>query len=161
MNGKLYRARKGIYASVSACVRDKCSYTNFFECPRGVKQGCLLSPLMFSFFVNELAVEVSRNGKHCIQMIPGAIEIFLLLFADDVILMSSTPAGLQNQLNHLKNEADRLYLSVNLDKTNIVGFRMGGHLAARERWVYGDEKVFWKLFDSQNQCSHMLLKFGA
>ena len=49
-------------------------------------------------------MEVSRNGKHCIQMIPGAIEIFLLLFADDVILMSSTPAGLQNQLNHLKNE---------------------------------------------------------
>ncbi|MCB4773643.1 MAG: hypothetical protein LGB05_08505, partial [Sulfurovum sp.] len=141
VNGKLYRALKDIYASVSACVRDKCSYTKCFECPRGMKQGCLLSPPMFSFFVNELAVEVSMNGKHGIQMIPGAIEIFLLLFADDVILMSSTPAGLQNQLNHLKNEADRLYLSVNLDKKNIMVFRMGGHLAARERWVYVDEKV--------------------
>ncbi|MCB4748422.1 MAG: hypothetical protein LGB54_07545, partial [Sulfurovum sp.] len=114
-------------------------YTNSFACPRGVKQGCLLSPLMFSLFVNELAVEVSRNGRHSIQMIPGAIEIFVL-FADDVILMSSTPAGLQNQLNHLKNEADRLYLGVNLDKTNMF-FCMGGHLAARERWVYGDEEV--------------------
>ena len=141
VNGKLYRALKGIYASVSACVCDKCSYTKCFECPRGVKQGCLLSPLMFSFFVKELAVEVSRNGKHGMQMIPGAIEIFLLLFADDVILMSSTPAGLQNHLNHLKNETDRLYLSDNLDKTHIMVFRMGGHLAARERWVYGDEKV--------------------
>ena len=96
---------------------------------------------MFSLFVNELAVEVSRNGKHGIQMIPGAIEIFLLLFADDVIFMSSTPAGLQNQLNHLKNEADRLYLSVNLDKTNIMAFRIGVHLTARERWVYGDIEV--------------------
>ena len=96
VNVKLYRALKGIYASVSACVHDKCAYSK--------KK---LSALIFSFFVNELAVEVSRNGKHCIQMIPGAIEIFLLLFADDVILMSSTPAGLQNQLNHLKNEADR------------------------------------------------------
>ena len=83
---------------------------------------------MFSLFVNESAVEVSRNGKHGIQMILGAIEIFLLLFADDVILMSSTPAGLQNQLNHFKNEADRLYL----DKTNIMVFRMGEHLVARE-----------------------------
>ena len=87
---------------------------------------------MFSLFVNESVVEVSRNDKHGIQMIPGAIEIFLLLFADDVILMSSTPAGLQNQLNHFKNEADRLYLSVNLDKTNIMIFRMGEHLVARE-----------------------------
>ena len=141
VNGKLYRALKGIYASVSACVCDKCSYTKCFECPRGVKHGCLLSPLMFSFFVKELAVEVWRNAKHGIQMIPGAIEIVLLLFADVVILTSSTPAGLQNQLNHLKNEADRLYLSVNLDKTNIMVFRLGGHLAARERWVYGDGKV--------------------
>ena len=69
VNGKLYRALKSIYASMSACVRDKCSYTNSFACTRGVKQGCLLSPLMFSLFVNELAVEVSKNGKHGIQMI--------------------------------------------------------------------------------------------
>ena len=32
VNGKLYRALKGIYASVPACVRDKCSYTKYFEC---------------------------------------------------------------------------------------------------------------------------------
>ena len=48
-------------------------------------------------------MEVSRNGKHGMKMILGAIDISLLLFAH-VIFMSSTPAGLQNQLNHLKNE---------------------------------------------------------
>ena len=96
---------------------------------------------MFSFFINELAVELSKNGKHGIQLIPGAIEIFMLLFADDVILLLSTPAGLQNQLNHLKIEADRLYLTVNLYETNILVFRMGGHLAARERWLYGNDEV--------------------
>ena len=96
---------------------------------------------MFSFFINELAVELSKNGKHGIQLIPGATEIFMLLFADDVILLSSTPAGLQNQLNHLKIEADRLYCTAYLDKTNILVFRMGGHLAARERWLYGNEDV--------------------
>ena len=107
---------------------------------------------MFSFFINELAVELSKNGKHGIQLIPGATEIFMLLFADDVILLSSTPAGLQNQLNHLKIEADRLYLTVNLDKTNMMVFRMGGHLAARERWLHGNEerlRVFTPL------CQHM------
>ena len=96
---------------------------------------------MLSFFINELAVELSKNGKHGIQLIPGASEIFMLLFADDVILLSSTPAGLQNQLNHLKTEADRLYLIVNLDQTNITVFRMGIHLSARQRWLYGNEEV--------------------
>ena len=74
-------ALKRIYTSVSACVRDKCLYTDLFKSPGGVKKGCLLSPLMFSFFINELAVELSKNGKHGIQIIPGAFEIFILLFA--------------------------------------------------------------------------------
>ena len=58
--------------------------------------------------------------------------MFLLLFADDVILLSNTIVGLQNQPDSLKREADRVCLTVNLAKTNIMNFRMGGHLATRE-----------------------------
>ena len=90
VKGKLYKASRGIYDSVIACVRDRYSHYDYFDCPRGVKQGCLLNPLMFSFFINELDVVLSKTGKHGIQLIPGAIEIFLLLFADDVILLSNT-----------------------------------------------------------------------
>ena len=144
MNRKLYSVLKGIYASLLACVRDKYSDIIFIvvEFPLVKnKQGCPLRPLMLSFFVSELAMEVPRNGKHGIEMIPGAIDIFLLLFADVIIFLSSTPVGFHNQLNHVKNEADRLYLSVNFDKTNNMVFSMGGHLAVRERWVYGNKEV--------------------
>ena len=71
VNGKLYMALRGIYNSIIACVRDKCSYSDYFACPGGVKQGCLLSPVIFSFFFNELAIEVSITGKHSVQLIPG------------------------------------------------------------------------------------------
>jgi hypothetical protein len=74
-------------------------------------------------------------------MLPGAVEIFLMLFADDVVLLADTIVGLQNQLNVLKEEADRLQLTVNLDKTNVMVFRMGGHLAVHERWFYGNLEV--------------------
>ena len=80
---------------------------------------------MFSFFINELAIEVSKTGKHGIQLIPGTTEIFLLLFADDVILLPNTIVGLQNQLDSLKREPDRLYLTVNLEKTNIMVWMYG------------------------------------
>ena len=33
VNGKLYMALRGIYNSVIACVRDKCSYSDYFACP--------------------------------------------------------------------------------------------------------------------------------
>ena len=141
VNGKLYRALKGIYSSVLACVRVNGAYSNSFKCPRGVKQGCLISPQLFSFFINELAIEVAQKGRHGIQLIAGATELFLLLFADDVILLSGTVNGLQNQLNCLKLEADRLALEVNLDKTNIIVFRMGGHLGLYEQWYYGTRMI--------------------
>jgi hypothetical protein len=141
VSGKMYRALRSIYDNVLASVREKCCYTDYFNCPRGVKQGCLLSPLLFSFFINELAVELSKTGKHGIQLIPGAIEIFLLLFADDIILLSNTIIGLQNQLNSLKREAHRLQLTVNLEKTKILVFRKAGHLVNRENIVLWKRSV--------------------
>ena len=46
--------------------------------------------------------------------------------------------GLQNQPDHLKKEADRLYLTVNLDEMNVMIFRTGGHLVVSEKWLYGN-----------------------
>ena len=97
--------------------------------------------LYIYIFFNEIAVELSKRGRHGIQLIRGATEIFLLLFADDVILLSNTIVGLQNQLDNLKREAARLYLTINLDKTNVMVLRMGGNLAVSEKWLYGNGVV--------------------
>ena len=37
--------------------------------------------------------------------------------------------------------AKRLDLIVNLDNSNIVAFRNGGHLALNERWCFGNEEL--------------------
>ena len=44
----------------------------------------------------------------------------------------------ENQLNILWETAERLGLAVKLDKSNIVVFRNGGHIASCEKWVYGE-----------------------
>ena len=89
---------------------------------------------MFSFLINELAIDVSKTGKHGIHLIPGTIGMFLLLFADDVLLLPNTIVGLQNQLDSLEREADRLYLTGNLEKNN-------NNIATRERWLYSNAVV--------------------
>ena len=53
----------------------------------------------------------------------------IMLFADDVILLSFTITGLQHQLNILNDTVNNLGLVVNLSKSNVVVFRNGGHLA--------------------------------
>ena len=60
------------------------------------------------------------------------------MFADDVILESYTVCGLKNQLNILWETAERLGLAVNLDKSSIIVFRNGGHIASCEKWLDGE-----------------------
>ena len=87
-----------------------------------MKQGCLLSPLIFSLLISEVADFVRRSGKHGIQLLPGHNEICSLLFADDIVLVSSTPSGLQNQINNLEKASKSLRLTINLDKTKVMFF---------------------------------------
>ena len=87
-----------------------------------MKQGCLLSPLTFSLLISEVVDFVRRSGKHGIQLLPGHDEIFSLPFADDIVLVSSTPSGLQNQINNLEKASKSLRLTINLDKTKVMFF---------------------------------------
>ena len=140
--GKIAIALQSRYAIVKARVRAGVGVgggelTDVFLCPRGLKQGEVCSPLLFSLFINELTKDIIESGKHGIQLAPDLIELLILLFADDVVLLSDSVFGLQTQLNVLFNTAKRLDLIVNLDKSNIVVFRNGGHLALNERWWFG------------------------
>ena len=132
---------KSMYSSVQARVRWGGSLSEFFECSLGVKLGCLFSLLIFSLLISEVADFVRENGKHGIQLIPVFEQIFLLLFADDVVLVSSTPGGLQNQIKIEKKTSESLGLRVYLDKTKVMIFRKGGHIAAGEKWFFNGSKI--------------------
>ena len=49
--------------------------------------------------LHSLAADIIKNGRHGIQLLPDMIELFILLFADDIVLLSDTIVGLQNQLD--------------------------------------------------------------
>ena len=136
---KMLRTIKAMYASVQACVKINATtdLSGFFHCLQGLKQGCIASPILFSLLVNELANEIFAKARHGIPLGPTDIELFLLLFADDLTLLASTVIGLQNQLNVLSVAAERLCLTVNLDKSKVIMFRKGGFLAAKEKWFLG------------------------
>ena len=96
---------------------------------------------LFSLFINELTKEITSGGKHGIQLSPDLTELLILLFADDVVLVSDTVVGLQNQLNLLCQVSKRLDLVINLDKSDIVIFRKGGFLSTREKWFFDDKRM--------------------
>ena len=91
----------------------------------------MCSSVLFSLFINELTKDIIESGKHGIQLAPDLIEWLILLFADDVVLLSDSVFGLQTQMIVLFNTAKRLDLIINLDKSNIVVFRNLKEFTAR------------------------------
>ena len=138
---KMIKIIKAIYSTVKATVRFGNKFSEMIDCPLGVKQGCLLSPLLFSILINKVAQKVAERGRSGYQFIPGGKEIFSLLFADDIVLISQTPSGLQNQINNLKIASEELGLEINIQKTKSVVFRKGGYLGRAEKWYYGGEQI--------------------
>ena len=63
-----------MYAIVKARVRAGGELPDVFLCPRGLKQGEVCSPVLFSLFINELTKYITENGKHGIQLSPDLIE---------------------------------------------------------------------------------------
>ena len=59
--------------------------------------------------------------------------LFILLFADDVTLLATTPSGPQNQLNFLRDCCVKKGMEVNEGKTKVMVFRNDGHLGEHEK----------------------------
>ena len=98
INGKLYKNIMSMYECVKA--REQCgsALTEYIYCASGVNQGDICSPVLFSLFIQELTTEVIDAGRHGASFSKELLEIFILLLADDIVLIAETVVGLQNQL---------------------------------------------------------------
>ena len=137
IDGKMLDVLKSIYSEVVSCVRSDIGTTKYFNCSKGLKQGCILSPILFSYIIQVVTNEVCRRGGHGTQLHPDIIELSILLFADDIVLIADTVYGLQRKINVLYNVSCILGLEVHAGKSNIVVFRNGDKLAANEKWHIG------------------------
>ena len=54
IKGKFLRVIKNMYTSVKSCVRNCNNYSEYFECAVGLRQGEVMSPIMFAMFINDL-----------------------------------------------------------------------------------------------------------
>ena len=69
------------------------------------------------------------------------LNLGLLLYADDIILLANSEESLQNSLNVLADYSARWKLTVNTTKTKIMVFRKGGRLPNNLSFKYNDSNI--------------------
>jgi hypothetical protein len=120
LRGKVWSVLRNMYSVVKSCVRNN-GVLSDFVCAVGLRQGEILSTVLFSLFIEDLENWLQRNIHDGIEI--DQITLFLLLFADDVVLFSETPEGLQRSLDAVFDYCSRWSLAVNCDKTKIMVFK--------------------------------------
>lgn len=101
------------------CVKWKERFSRFFSLNVGVRQGGVLSPLFFAMFIDGLVTRVKSVNVGCYLSFSCCC---VLLYADDIILLSPSITGLQLLVNACELECDSLDMQINVNKSCCVRF---------------------------------------
>ena len=125
IGGKIYKLIKSLYTKSICAVKLNNHKTKPFDYQRGVRQGCILSPILFNLFLNELPLALFEK-KTDPFILPNGTSLNCLLYADDLVLISKSKFGLENCLKILESFNQKWLLDLNYQKTKILVFQNSG-----------------------------------
>ena len=133
ISGKFLNIIKNMYLKSKSQVYLNGQKSGSFEAETGVRQGEILSPLLFAFYINDLEYYLKNQGVQSLSGITSTVEefqlnynfdfmldILLLYYADYTIILADTAIGLQFALDELQTYCDKWKLTVNEGKTKVM-----------------------------------------
>ena len=130
INGKFFNNIKTMYTNDNCCIKVGNKLTESFLANQGVKQGCILSPLLFNIFIADIVERFETENCRPIK-IDESRNLSCLLWADDIILLSHSEEGLRNMLSALDSYVNENGMSINTKKTQCMIFNKTGKFIRR------------------------------
>ena len=122
---------ESLYENQEAAVRVEGETSEWFNVGKGVRQGCILSPYLFNVYAENIMRNV-RSDEHRYEnrdgqeydtfdsLNIGGQEYPELRYADDTVLLSTTPEGLEKMIRAVKTHSENQNLFLNAKKTKIM-----------------------------------------
>ena len=107
------------YSRQQMFVRWQNNSSDCFHIFNGVRQGGILSPFLFRFYVRDLIQSVTNLNIGCNYF---GSNINLLAYADDIVLLAPSWYGLQYMLGVIENAANEINMIFNTKKTVCMVF---------------------------------------
>ena len=95
----------GLRGSITSCM---------FQLTRGIRQGGVLSPYLFAVYVDDLIASVEHTHFGCFYK---STCISIVMYADDILLLSPSVTALQDLLHVCENVLNFLDLYINPKKS--------------------------------------------
>ena len=147
VKGKAWRVVRDMYRKARSCVTVKGKPSDWWNIHQGVRQGSVLSPLLFSIAINPLIHELKKRriGVRLgpIRGISEPIHIPGLLFADDLVVMTETEQELRDTLKFLDQWAKRRRFIFNPKKCGVLVTKDNIEPSKRDggKWMLGNEEI--------------------
>ena len=161
VNGGFLTFLKGLYGGSVSQVRIGGCLGEEFEVVKGLRQGCVLSPVLFSLYINSLVTEL--KDREC-GVVCGEIMVPGLLFADDTALLAESADDMRKSLQCLQSWCEKWSVEINVEKSAVMHMRKSGINKCAEQFRIGDEVLPWVstykylgcLVDDSLNCSNMV-----
>ena len=111
----LTRLLRNPYAGKEATVRTGHGTAGWFQIGKGVRQGCILSPCLFSLYAEFIMKNAGLDETQAGIKISGR-NINNLRYAEDSTLMAESEEELKNLLMKVKEESEKVGLKLNIRK---------------------------------------------
>jgi hypothetical protein len=104
-------------------------YSRPFPASNGVKQGALISPILFCVYLDSFLQELQRAGQGCHI---GQWFAAALAYADDVVLLAPTAPAMRSMLSVCDRFAIDFNVTFSRNKSKCITFKACHHCAARD-----------------------------
>ncbi len=138
LSEKMVSALQVLYSEVECCVKINGFNSDWFSVNTGLKQGCLVSPVLFNLYINDLVDVINRTNKG-VEI--GDRTVSIMLYADDICLLSENEEDMQHMINELEKWCQKWDMKVNTDKTMIVHFRPQSCDRTDKVFRYGADEI--------------------
>ena len=86
---------------------------------KGVRQGGILSPFLFKFYIDGIINKISNTNKGCKL---GLVRINIIAYADDLVLLCDSKNSLEAIYEILDEDIKNLKLMINKSKSKCMIF---------------------------------------